>query len=450
MAKALTATSLLKLKPDPAKRREIPDGILAGLYFVIQPTGRKAWAVRYRSSGIPKKVTLGNSLFGDDADAAGAELTRMRQEASSILERVRRGEDPGAEKQAAKHAPKADADRDLFLTVVTRYLKEYASKRRNYREKARLLGMRQDGEDWKTNADRAAGLWGTKRIQDITRRDIREHLETLAATAPIGANRTFAELRKFFNWTVGKDILDASPMADLQAPSEENDSRNRVLIRRKEVPGSSDDELRWLWRASQAYDETGRGPFGSFLQLLILTGQRRSEVAEMTWPEVDIKVREWVIPAARSKNGEAHVVPLSKQALAVLKAVPRVKGKAQYIFTTDGEHPVSGFSRMKQRIDKLMTGYATEADAEATIPSWTLHDIRRTVAAGMQRIGIKMEVTEKVLNHKSGSFRGIAGIYQVHDYADEKRAALEAWGSFLTALIDNKPASNVVRMKVSK
>ena len=148
----------------------------------------------------------------------------------------------------------------------------------------------------------------------------------------------------------------------------------------------------------------------------------------MTWPEVDIAAREWVIPAARSKNGEPHVVPLSDQAVAVLEAVPRIKGKANYVFTTDGEHPVSGFSRMKKRIDKLMAGYA--AEIEATIPAWTIHDIRRTVAAGMQRIGIKIEVTEKVLNHKSGSFRGIAGIYQVHDYADEKRAALEAWGRF--------------------
>ena len=115
----------------------------------------------------------------------------------------------------------------------------------------------------------------------------------------------------------------------------------------------------------------------------------------MTWPEVDLAAREWVIPAARSKNGEPHVVPLSDQAVAVLEAVPRIKGKANYVFTTDSEHPVSGFSRMKKRIDKLMAGYA--AEIEATIPAWTIHDIRRTVAAGMQRIGIKIEVTEKVL-----------------------------------------------------
>ncbi|MES0176883.1 tyrosine-type recombinase/integrase [Mesorhizobium sp. M0006] len=440
MAKALTAASLLKLKADPSRRREIADGILTGLYFVIQPTGRKSWAVRYRASGIPKKVTLGNSLFGDDADAAGEELTRIRREAAHILDRVRRGEDPGAEKQAAKREVK-DEDRDKFQTVVERYLKEYASKRRGETEKARLLGVRlQDGE-WITNPERAVGLWGDKRIQDITRRDIREHLEKLAATAPIGANRTFAELRKFFNWTVGKDILTASPMTDLQAPSEENNSRNRILTRRKEVPGSSDNELRWLWQACKAYDgAAGRGPFGLFLQLLVMTGQRRSEVAEMTWGEIDMEAAEWTIPAARSKNGEPHVVPLSKQALAILRAVPRIKSKAGYVFTTSGESPISGFSRMKLRVDKLMAKSA----GETKIADWTLHDIRRTVAAGMQRLGVRMEVTEKVLNHKSGSFRGIAAIYQVDDYADEKRAALDVWGRFVMELVEGKAAQNVV------
>ncbi|MER8665279.1 tyrosine-type recombinase/integrase [Mesorhizobium sp. M1148] len=440
MAKALTAASLLKLKAAPSKRREIADGILTGLYFVIQPTGRKSWAVRYRASGIPKKVTLGNSLFGDDANAAGEELTRIRREAAHILDRVRRGEDPGAEKQAAKREVK-DEDRDKFQTVVERYLKEYASKRRGETEKARLLGMRlQDGE-WITNPERAVGLWGDKRIQDVTRGDIREHLEKLAATAPIGANRTFAELRKFFNWTVGKDILTASPMTDLQAPSEENNSRNRILTRRKEVPGSSDNELRWLWQACKAYDgAAGRGPFGLFLQLLVMTGQRRSEVAEMTWGEIDMEAAEWTIPAARSKNGEPHVVPLSKEALAILRAVPRIKSKAGYVFTTGGESPISGFSRMKLRVDKLMAKSA----GETKIADWTLHDIRRTVAAGMQRLGVRMEVTEKVLNHKSGSFRGIAAIYQVDDYADEKRAALDVWGRFVIELVEAKAAQNVV------
>lgn len=166
----------------------------------------------------------------------------------------------------------------------------------------------------------------------------------------------------------------------------------------------------------------------------------------MTWGEIDMDAAEWVIPAARSKNGEPHVVPLSEPAMAVLKALPRIKGRAGYIFTTNGDNPVSGFSRMKKRIDMLMA----ETAGEVEIPDWTLHDIRRTVAAGMQRIGVKMEVTEKVLNHKSGSFRGIAGIYQVHDYADEKRAALDAWGNFVADLVEDRGKNNVVSIRAAK
>jgi integrase len=457
MAKALTGAALTKFKADPNKRLEIPDGVLTGLYFVIQPTGRKSWAARYRFNGKPRKMALGNYLAGIDEKRAGEELTKIRRDAADILERVRSGHDPASEVQAAKASAKDEdlAKRDQFRTVVERYLKEYASKRRNYPEKARLLGMRRKCDEWETIKGRAVALWGEKRIQEITRRDVREHLEKMAESAPIGANRTFAEVRKFFNWTVGKDILTASPIAGLQPPSEENGSRNRVLIRRKEVPGSSDDELRWLWQACEAYgkaeDGLMRGPFGPFVQLLILTGQRRTEVAAMTWREIDMDAREWVIPGARAKNGEPHVVALSDEAMAILERLPRIKGSKGYVFTTDGEHPVSGFSRMKQRIDKLMAEAAKkERRAQVTIPDWTLHDIRRTVAAGMQRLGVKMEVTEKVLNHTSGSFAGIAGVYQVHDYADEKRAAFHAWGRFVADLIEGKAGGNVTYLHAER
>lgn len=452
MAKALTGASLTKFKADASKRLEIPDGVLTGLYFIVQPTGRKSWAVRYRYNGRPVKQVLGNYLAGDDQAKAGEELKKIRGQAADILSRVQAGQNPAAEKQEAKKHAKEDdgAKRDQFRTIVERYLKEYASKRRNYPEKARLLGMRRKDEEWEAIKGRPVAMWGEKRIQEITRRDIREHLEKLAEDAPIGANRSFSELRKFFNWTVGKDILTASPIAGLQPPSEENASRNRVLIQRKEIPGSSDNELLWLWQACEVYgrDEPDegkggigkkyRGPFGPYVQTLILTGQRRTEVAAMTWSEIDVDAREWVIPGSRTKNSEPHVVPLSDQAIAVLESLPRIKG-AGFVFTTDGDHAVSGFSRMKQRIDKLMA----ELAENVAIPDWTIHDIRRSVAAGMQRLGVKMEVTEKVLNHMSGSFAGIAGVYQVYDYADEKRAALEAWGRFVEALVTGKKTDSV-------
>lgn len=457
MGKALTGIALTKFKADPEKRLEVPDGVLAGLYFIVQPTGRKSWAVRYRHQGKPRKLALGNYLAGDDAGRAGDELKKVRREAADILESVRAGADPAAEKQEAKKQARDDNEsrRDNFAVLAERYVKEYAAKRRSAANKARLLGMRLKDDQWVTIKDRPAGRWADKRVQEITRRDVRDYLDIVAETAPIGVNRSFAELRTFFNWCVGKDIIAASPMAGLQMPSEENASRNRVLIRRADVPGSTDDELRWLWEAADAYDtyegtESGsggrrpRGPFGPFLQMLILTGQRRTEVSEMTWREVDLEQRVWTIPKERAKNNKPHAVPLSDAAVAILESMPRFKG-CPYVFTSDDASPVSGFSRMKQRIDRLMLEIAVkEAAGEAVqVPGWTIHDLRRTVAAGMQRLGVRLEVTEKVLNHLSGSFAGIAGVYQVHDFHDEKRAALDAWARFVTDLVAGKAASNV-------
>ena len=455
MAKALTAASIVKIKGS-VSRREIPDGVLPGLYLVCQPSGRKSWAVRYRSNGAPKKFTLGSYLAGDDVTLAGEEIVRIRREAAEALERVRQGGDPAAAKQVEKRQAKVEdqSKRGQFRTVVERYLKAFATKRRNFPEKARLLGMRKKGDEWEVIKGRAVAIWGDRKIQDIGRSDVREHLETLAETAPIGANRTFSELRTFFHWCVGKDILTASPIVGLQPPSEENASRNRVLLRRKAIPDSTDDELRWLWKAATQYDRSDngegkggigrkhRGPFGPFVQMLILTGQRRNEVAAMTWSEIED--RDWTIPSARAKNGEEHLVPLSDDAMAILETMPRITG-AGYIFTTSGDAPISGWSRMKARLDKLMAEIAKEERGEEVIiPHWTLHDIRRTVAAGMQRLGVKMEVTEKVLNHTSGSFGGIKKVYQVHDYDDEKRAALNAWSTYVSHLAATAPSENVV------
>jgi integrase len=319
--------------------------------------------------------------------------------------------------------------------------------------------MRFKGDEWIIIKGRAVDIWGKKRVQEVTRRDIREHLEKLAEDAPIGANRAFSELRKFFNWCVGKDILAASPMTGLQPPSEERASRHRTLISRADLPGSTDDELRWLWQACGLYDraETDegkrghgrkrRGPFGPFIQMLILTGQRRNEVGRMTWDEVDLNERIWVIPGNRAKNGQPHTVPLSDAAFAILQQMPRIKSRGGYVFTTDGEHPISGWGRMKHRVDKLMQEIGREERGEqVAIPHWTLHDLRRTMAAGLQRLGVQVVVTEKVLNHTSGSFAGIVGVYQVYDYVKEKASALQLWGRFVTELVEGRPA-NVVPIR---
>ena len=185
--------------------------------------------------------------------------------------------------------------------------------------------------------------------------------------------------------------------------------RDRVL---------TDRELAAVYRAA---GEIGWG-FGAMVQLLALTGQRRNEVAGMQWDELDLRAKTWTIPKERAKNAEGHIVPLSPQAVAIIEALPRIVG-SPYVFTTTGTSCISGFSKGK-----------AELDAMVKLPAWRLHDLRRTVATGMAKLGVDLPVIERVLNHVSGSFAGIVGVYQKHKYQDEMRKALDAWAAHVAGL----------------
>ena len=187
-------------------------------------------------------------------------------------------------------------------------------------------------------------------------------------------------------------------------------ARDRIL---------TDDELCAVWSAAT---EQG-GLFAPVFKLLILTGQRRNEVAGMEWRELDLPGMLWKLPRGRVKNDSGHEVPLSDPAIAIIDGVPRVSGR-ELLFTTTGNTPISGFSKAKLEIDEA-----------SGVEDWTIHDLRRTVASGMARLGVSLPVIEKILNHTSGSFRGVVGIYQRHSYADEKRAALDLWGAHVARLV---------------
>jgi integrase len=190
------------------------------------------------------------------------------------------------------------------------------------------------------------------------------------------------------------------------------------------------------------------------VQALILTLQRRDEVADMRRSELRLNDRLWVIPKERVKNGQEHEVPLSDAALQLFAKRPKI-GKAGLLFTVTGETPVSGFSRAKDRLDveilKLQKADAIERgdnpDEVEPIPHWTLHDLRRTGASGMARLGINLPVIEKILNHSSGSFRGVVGVYQRHSFADEKRKALDAWANFVTSTVTDADPTNILQMR---
>ncbi len=242
------------------------------------------------------------------------------------------------------------------------------------------------------------------------------------------ANRVFSVIRKLFGWAVDRDVLQASPCVGVEAPVTEF-RRDRVL---------SDNELRAFWKAC---DEMGY-PFGPLFQLLLLTGTRLREVSEMTQGELNLADRLWTIPRERAKNNQVHIVPLSDAAMEIIEALPQIVSKPGYLFTTTGTR-LSSFSRAKMMLDQRMRKIAPEVE----VTEWHLHDLRRTCATGLQRLGIRFEVTEAVLNHLSGSKGGVAGIYQRHDWKAEKAAALQAWGRFVMALVSDQPATNVAVLR---
>ena len=204
-------------------------------------------------------------------------------------------------------------------------------------------------------------------------------------------------------------------------PITEEKSRDRYL---------SDPEIVRFWHGCDALG----WPYGGLFKLLLLTAQRRDEVATIEWKEIDLERETWTLPSSKSKNGIEHDIALSSLAVEIIQSLPRVADR--WVFTKDGERPLSGWSASKTKLDALI----------GDMPDWRLHDLRRTAATGMARLGIRAEVADKVLNHSSGGsvIRGVAAIYQRHEYRDERRAALETWGRHIERLI--RPAPNVVRL----
>jgi integrase len=257
--------------------------------------------------------------------------------------------------------------------------------------------------------------------ESLDRGTVVRALDAMAKTGRVSiAGRTVAYGRACFQWALKRGTVEVNPFSALPALGA-RPKRERVL---------SDDELAKIWRAAAAI----LTPFGPIVRFLILTGQRREEVAGMTWAELSEDRSTWTIAADRAKNGKPHIVPLAEPARALLSSLPEA---GDLVIPGDRPPaPFSGWSKAKVRLD-----------AAAGVDDWVLHDLRRTVATGLQRLGVRLEVTEAVLGHISGSRAGIVGIYQRHDWATEKRAALEAWATHVERLADGRAAtSNVVAL----
>lgn len=432
----LTDVAIGKLQKPPS-RREVPDGKIAGLYLVVQPSGAKSWALRYRVAGKPKKLTLGSY------PAVG--LAAARKQAQEATGEVARGNDPAGAKKAAREARKVDeAPSDLVKTVAESFIKLQLDRRKGVKDKKL-------SESWANETKRilereVIPALGAKRLGALAKRDIHTMLDGIVKRgSPITANRVLAVFRRLCNWAVGRGHIAVSPCEGIESPAAE-ESRDRIL---------DDEELKL---ACAAFESAG-WPFGPIAKLLLLTGARRDEIASGRWSEIDLAAKTWTIARERSKNGLAHEIPLSDSAMKILAALPRTSGKSDaFVFSTTGKTPVSGFSKAKASIDEAMLATLTKAAEEReedpgdvkAPPHWTLHDLRRTAASGMAGIGFPPHVVEAVLNHKSGTIKGVAAVYNRYSYAAEKRQALDAWARRLDAIVSGAEASNVVELAASR
>ncbi len=395
----LTTKFIENIKP-AVVRREIPDAGCKALYLVVQPTGRKAWAVRYRFEGVTRKFTLDPGLT----------LAEARKAATAALHELERGNDPATLKFDAEAAAKeaaADRERDTVEALVNEFIEQYAKR------KTRRNSWKQTEHVFHKIV---LPVWRGRIIHDLERRHIRELVENVAVDRPVLANRTLAHLSKFFNWLCERDVIKASPCAGVKPPAKEQ-ARDRVL---------GDDEIKALWSACAAVGRLA----GPAIQLMLLTGQRCGEVVGMKRSEINGDV--WTLPPERTKNKQRHEVPLSAQALAIIEAIPGVD--EDYLFTSSPTRRLGNMAPVKVALDVQMKPREP----------WTLHDLRRTAASGMARLKVALPVIEKVLNHKSGTFKGVLATYQRYEFAAEKRDALQRWANHVEGLVTGKPADDKV------
>ncbi|WP_051134021.1 site-specific integrase [Methylocystis sp. ATCC 49242] len=398
--KPLTNARIAKLSPR-AGPYELP--VESGLRVVIRPSGAKSFGLRYRFGGASRNLTLGPASIGVDG---ARKLT-----AKARLE-LMQGKDPAAEKREAKRQAKAEIakqreakrqaktpQRETVAELVDGFLQRMSRKASPKTVDATGRLLRRE----------VVAAWGARPIAEVSRADVRALLECVGERAPVMANRLLSTVRRLFAHAVDEELIARNPAAGIEPPHAET-PRERVLDGR---------ELASVWCAAERLD----GEDGDFIRLLILTAARFSEVARLEWREVDLDNGVWTLPAARAKNRKAHVTPLSAPALRILQRLHAAR------VTDDGRVFRSSFSRIRDRIDAEIARFDG-----APLAHWTPHDLRRTAATNLQSLGVAAHVVEKLLNHASGTFRGIVSIYQRHEYFAERRDALQALAAHIAAL----------------
>lgn len=437
MSKPLTAAAVARMRP-AKDRLEIPDAGCPGLYLVIQPKGAKSWALRFRRpDGRTAKLAVG-SVFAkaekepDTVPAIGGHLTlaAAHRLVTALRHEIAQGRDPAAvhlREKRDRRAAASEAASNTFASAARDFIEQHARKKvRRWQELARLLGLKPETLEVipKSLADR----WAGRPVAGIDGHDIHSVVDEARRLGIPGlerrndepseprARKLFGVLSKLFAWLIRDRRVTANPCASVARP-ELPQARDRVL---------SNAEIARFWKATEALGD----PFAGLLRLLLLTGCRLNEVAGMRHSEIGQGGTHWLIPGERTKNHRPHVVPLSPLARDLLAGAKRIEG-CPFVFSTTGSSPVSGWTKIKARVDAAMK----------PVTPWVFHDLRRTAATGMAEIGIAPHIVEAVLNHVSGARAGVAGTYNRAAYMPEKKAALERWAAHIEGLVSERAAT---------
>jgi integrase len=387
----LTDAKVAAIKPPAVGQEEHKDsgpGYVRGLRLRVGTSGKKTWIVRARAGEkvVNKKLGAYPSMKLSDA----------RTDARKLLEVL------------ARDGSTEAIDR-TFGALAEAWIDKVAKpKNSSWRLQERRLEMH------------VLPHWRDRKIASITRADVRDLLE--GVEGDVLPNRVFAIIKTVFRYALSRDWLDSSPVEGIKRPGTDT-ARDRVL---------SMEEVTAIWNAAGLLGF----PFGQYLRTLALTAQRRTEVAAMRWSDVDLDAATWIIPAKETKSRRAHLVPLSQPVIGILRDLPQL---GEFVFTHDGETHVSGFAKAKARLDTFI------AAGEAKVAPWTLHDLRRTAATHMVRLGVSEEVVGRVLNHAP---KGVtAKVYALHTYAPEKRNALDRWAAELMRAVAGEAAGKVVPIR---
>lgn len=386
----LTELTIRKLSPKGKERVEVWDDKLPGFGVRVSASGTKSFVLMYYTAGKKKRLTLGRFPMMTLAEA--------RRRAHEALATVAEGGEPEAKPAVADVGVSFSSAVEMF---VAQHCRRH-NRASHAQETERVLRTK------------FVTSWGERPIRSISRADVLRVLDdAVDAGHPSAANHALAAVRKLFSWAVERSLVETSPCTGVSRPAPVM-HRDRVL---------SDDELASVWHGALAL----AAPFSHIVRLLILTGQRRGEVAGLRWSEVDWLNAVWNIPPARTKNGRQHALPLTPLAIEVLKTVPSVHDELAFPARGNDDATPSGFSKIKRRLDEL-----------SGVSDWTLHDLRRTLATQLAGMGVAPHVVERILNHASGTFGGVAGIYNRFQYLPEMRAALGMWADHVGKLASNK------------